>query len=296
MTTVDAKYKIFLIKFFALLSIVRWQNILLTIAAQYIAAVYVLNPVKNHLSVLSNHKLHLMALASAFIIAAGYIINSFYDIEKDLVNRPQKTLFGRLVSRRFCLNCYFLFNTIGLMLAFAASYRIFIFYFLFMILLWAYSHKFQKIAFLREISASFLSVTSFFAIGIFYHYITIPLFVYGSFAMIIIFSREIIKDIESHKGNNIFGYNTLAGYLGIDKSAIAAIFINFLALIPLAFLSFYYNFKIQGLSFALVLLVLNFMIFRLIFKRENFQKNAESIHLYYKIFLVIIISFVMFVR
>ncbi|NUM30893.1 MAG: geranylgeranylglycerol-phosphate geranylgeranyltransferase [Bacteroidetes bacterium] len=292
----SAKFKILLVKFFALLSIVRWQNILLTIVAQYLAAIYVLNPGKSIEWIIFNHKLHLMTLASAFIIAGGYIINSFYDLEKDLVNRPEKTLFGRLVSRKFCLNCYFLFNTIGLALAFAASSRIFIFYFVFTILLWAYSHKFQKIAFVREISASFLSVTSFFAIGIFYRYITVPLFVYGCFAMIIIFSREIIKDIESYKGNNIFGYNTLAGTLGIDKSSIAVIMINFIAVIPLGFLCINNNFNIQGIFFLTILLVLNFMIFRLIYKNKNFQKNAENVHLYYKVFLLIIISFVIFVR
>ena len=75
--------QIILIKVFALLSIIRWLNILLTIFAQYLAAVFILNPNKTYFEVLSNPKLHLMTLASAFIIAGGYIINNFYDLEKD---------------------------------------------------------------------------------------------------------------------------------------------------------------------------------------------------------------------
>ncbi|MCC6722696.1 MAG: geranylgeranylglycerol-phosphate geranylgeranyltransferase [Bacteroidia bacterium] len=296
MTSVKVKYRILIIKIFALLSIVRWQNIVLTLVAQYLAAVYILNPNKNYLWVLSNHKLHLMALASAFIIAGGYIINSFYDLEKDLVNRPDKTLFGRIISRRFCLNCYFLFNTIGLILAISASFRIFLFFLMFAILLWMYSHKFQKIPFVREISASILSVMSFFAIGIFYKYITIPLFLYGCFAMFIIFSREILKDIEAYMGNNIFGYGTYAGKLGIDKSALSIIIINFSSLLPLGVIVCKYNFLQIGISFAILVLLLNIIVFKLIYKNRNFQKNAEIIHKVYKFFLLIIISLVILVR
>lgn len=296
MTTLNAKYKIFLIKFFALLSIIRWQNILLTLLAQYLAAIYVLNPLKSTFEILSNHKLHLMALSSAFIIASGYIINNFYDLEKDLVNRPEKTLFGRLVSRRFCLNCYYLFNTIGLLLAFSASYRIFLFYLLFALLLWAYSHKFQKIPFIREISASILSVMSFFGIGIFYKYITLPLFLYGCFAMLIIFSREIIKDIEAYRGNNIFGYGTLAGLLGIEKSALGIILINLFSIVPVVYLIVNFSLFWLGLSYLFIVILLNLLVFFLIFKNENFQKNAGIIHLLYKIFLVVIIFLVVLVK
>ena len=158
MASTKRQKRLVIIKVFALLSIVRWLNILLTIFAQYLAAVFILNPSKNYIEVLSNPKLHLMTFASAFIIAGGYIINSFYDLEKDLVNRPEKTLFGRIVSRQFCLNCYFLFNTIGLAIASLASWRMFLFYFLFSVGLWAYSHKFQKIPFSCCSSKHFISI------------------------------------------------------------------------------------------------------------------------------------------
>ena len=85
MASTKRQKRLVLIKVFALLSIVRWLNILLTIFAQYLAAVFILNPSKNYFDVLSNPKLHLMTFASAFIIAGGYIINSFYDLEKDLM-------------------------------------------------------------------------------------------------------------------------------------------------------------------------------------------------------------------
>ena len=294
MTSLKRQNGLILVKLFALLSIVRWLNILLTIIAQYLAAIFVLNPSKSYIEILSNPKLHLMTLASAFIIAGGYIINNFYDLEKDLVNRPDKTLFGRVVSRQFCLNCYFLFNTIGLALAMMASWRIFIFYFFFACALWAYSHKLQKIPFLREISASILSVTSFFSIGIFYKYITVPLFLYGCFAMLIIFSREILKGIESYKGNAIFGYGTLATSLGKSKSAFIIVLMHFLALIPLLLLWINYNLNYLGILLTLINFSFITLVYIKLYSRYT-DENAAMIHTFYKMFIVFIIFLVVLI-
>lgn len=294
MTSLKKQNGFILIKLFALLSIVRWLNILLTIIAQYLAAVFVLNPSKTYIEILSNPKLHLMTLASAFIIAGGYIINNFYDLEKDLVNRPDKTLFGRVVSRQFCLNCYFLFNTIGLGLAMMASWRIFIFYLFFALALWAYSHKFQKIPFLREITASLLSVTSFFSIGIFYKYITVPLFLYGCFAMLIIFSREIIKGIEAYKGNAIFGYGTLATSLGKIRSAYIILILHLLAFVPLLILWFHFKLSFFGILLSVINLILMAMVYLKLYRNFD-DKNAAMIHTFYKIFIVFIIFLVVLI-
>ena len=235
-----------------------------------------------------------MTFASAFIIAGGYIINNFYDLEKDLINRPEKTLFGRVVSRRFCLNCYFLFNTVGLAIAMLASWRIFLFYFLFATALWAYSHKFQKIPFVREITASLLSVTSFFSIGIFYKYITLPLFIYGCFAMLIIFSREILKGIEAYKGNTIFGYGTLATWLGKRKSTAGILIINFLALLPLIGLFYWPSLFILSGTLLTLTVMLNILVYLKLYRNEN-DKSAKIIHTFYKIYLVLIICLVVFI-
>ncbi|MFM9944073.1 MAG: geranylgeranylglycerol-phosphate geranylgeranyltransferase [Bacteroidia bacterium] len=267
---------------------------MLTIFAQYLAAVFILNPSKTYIEILSSPKLHLMTFASAFIIAGGYIINNFYDLEKDLINRPEKTLFGRIVSRKFCLNCYFLFNTIGLALAFSASWRIFLFYFLFAISLWTYSHKFQKIPFIREITASLLSVTSFFSIGIFYKYITMPLFIYGCFAMLIIFSREILKGIEAYKGNSIFGYGTMATWLGKQKSALGILIINIISLLPLIILLHWHNLFILSGTLLLLTLILNGLVYFKLYKNQS-ERNAEIVHNFYKIFLVVIICMVVLI-
>ncbi len=295
MTSAKRQKRLLVIKVFALLSIIRWLNIGLTLCAQYLAAVFVLNPTKNYIEILSNPKLHLMTLASAFIIAAGYILNSFYDLEKDLVNRPNKTLFGRIVSRSFCLNCYFAFNTIGLILAISASWRIFIYYLIFAIGLWAYSHKFQKIPVLREIMASILSVTSFFSIGIFYKYLTFPLFIYGCFAMFIIFARELVKDLEANRGNTIYGYGTMATWLGKNNLIKGIMALNFLSIIPLLVLLIWGKLFVLSLSLIALCLILNLIIYTKLYHFDT-DKNVSLIHDFYKFYLVVIIGLVVLVQ
>src|SRR5210317_2173450 len=94
------KQKHFLLKFFSLFSIIRGYNILVIVVAQYITSIYILAPGLPLKKVLFDIYLLMLVLASSAAIAGGYIINSFYDSEKDLINRPQKTLLDKLVSQR----------------------------------------------------------------------------------------------------------------------------------------------------------------------------------------------------
>jgi 4-hydroxybenzoate polyprenyltransferase len=227
------QYRVLIIKLLALLSLVRWQNILLTALAQYVAALVTLNRDVSIWSTLSNSDLHLIVFSTAFIIAGGYIINSFYDLEKDLVNRPDKTILDRLISKTFCLNTYILFNVIGLMLAFLASFHILIFFSFFAFALWFYSHKLQKIAVIGELSASILNVASFFSIGLYYHLFQSHYFIYGAWMLTLIFSRELVKGIESIKGDAMFGYDTIPLQLGIKRTRNMLISIGIISMIPL---------------------------------------------------------------
>lgn len=216
------------------MSIIRWYNILLTVTAQYVAAIITLNHKQSVWITLQDPKLHLIVLATVFVIAGGFIINSFYDLEKDLVNRPKQTVFDRLISKAFCLNFYILLNVIGLATAFLASFNIFIFFSTFAFGLWFYSHKLQKVAVVGEISASLLTVASFFSIGLYYQHFRPIYFVYGSWVMCLIFGRELIKGIESIKGDALFGYDTIPLKLGLNKTRKMLYVVGILSLVPLA--------------------------------------------------------------
>lgn len=195
---------------------VRWYNIFFLALAQYLAVVFILNDASSFRETLSNPDLHLIVFASLFCVAGGYIINNFYDLEKDLINRPNKTVYEKIVKQTTGLRLYFLFNLIGALLGLSVSFNVFLFFSVYIFALWIYSHKLKKITFVGNMVASILSIIPFFAIFIYYHLADWLVVVYVSFILLIIFLREIIKDLEALKGDVIVGYPTLPVRWGVS--------------------------------------------------------------------------------
>lgn len=208
----------FYLKIIALLSTVRWKNILVTVFAQYLAFLFAFNTKDDFWNSLVETKVHLIIAATAFILAGGYIINNFYDLEKDLINRPHRTRFQNLISDGFKLKFYLVLNTIGLLIAFIASWRIFIFFLIYGFLLWFYSHKLSKIVFVREMTACFLSVLAFFSLALYFKMIVMSFVLYGASLFFALFARELYKDIIWLKGDVVNGYQSIASMKGIQFS------------------------------------------------------------------------------
>lgn len=279
--------RIFFLKIISLLSIVRWYNIIITAVAQYVSAIYVFNRTQSGFDVLRSPDLHLIVLATALIISAGYIINSFYDLEKDLINRPEQTIFGRLVSKSFCLYCYLTFNVIALALALFVSLNVFIFFALFAAALWSYSHKFQRYAILRELSASLLSVASVLVIALYFNFLSEDLAIYAVLMMLILFNKEIIKDFINLKGDELYGYGTIPIRFG--KRA-AFYWIAGFSMFAIA-IAFYFMTKHTEMFFELGMFIAILLLIWVValFKTPDKTSNKFSNNLY-KILIVLTLA------
>ena len=220
------KYRYYALRFLALLSIVRWYNILLIVVAQYLAAFLVLRPLSQWRASLLDYRLHIIIFVSGLVIAAGFIINSFYDHEKDLINRPQQTSFERLISRNTSFQFFFLFNALAALLAYVVSWRATLFYVVYAGALWFYSHKLKKLTFIGNITAAILAITPFFGIFFYFGEAHWDLFLYVSFMLFLELSRELVKDLEALKGDVIIGYPTLPVVLGVRKTKAVSLVIS----------------------------------------------------------------------
>ena len=87
------------VKLLAMLSLVRWYNVLLITIGLYLSALFMLQENELKIAILKDTSLHINIIAIAFLIMAGYIINAFYDFEKDMINHPITTIFGRIISK-----------------------------------------------------------------------------------------------------------------------------------------------------------------------------------------------------
>ena len=122
------KNKLLITKALSLFSVVRGYNILVIVIAQYLTSIYILAPQLPLGDVVFDPNLLMLVLASAVAIAGGYIINNFYDSEKDLINRPRKSMLDRLVSQRTKLSVYFVLNFMSVVFASYVSFRAVIFF------------------------------------------------------------------------------------------------------------------------------------------------------------------------
>jgi len=208
--------KLFLKKLFSLFSVVRGYNVFIIVVAQYLSAIYILAPHLPPKEIILDVKLLMLVLASSFSIASGYIINNFYDSEKDLINRPKKSLLDRLVSQNTKLSVYFVLNMISVALASYISFRATLFFSVYIFIIWFYSHKLKKYPFIGNITASMLAIIPFFAVLIYYANFKLIVLIHGVFLISIISMREITKDLENLKGDLAHNYNTIPVRYGVS--------------------------------------------------------------------------------
>ena len=158
----------FFFKLFGLLSVVRGYNILIAVIAQYLAALFIFSPNSSLKEILFDGQLFLLVFATTCVIAGGYIINNFYDSEKDKINRPLKAKIDAIVNQKTTLNIYFSLNFLGVFFSFFVSWRASLFFAVYIFLIWFYSHKQKKFPLTGLISATSLSILPFFVIFIYY--------------------------------------------------------------------------------------------------------------------------------
>ncbi|MEJ4086775.1 geranylgeranylglycerol-phosphate geranylgeranyltransferase [Galbibacter orientalis] len=224
--------KLLFLKLLSLFSVVRGYNVLVIVIAQYLTSIYILAPNIPVWKILFDPNLFAIVVASAIAIASGYIINSFYDVEKDLINRPTKTMLDRLVSQRFKLSTYFILNFISVIFASYVSFRAVVFFSLYIFGIWLYSHKLKKIPFIGNFVSATLAITPFFAVFVYYKNFQHVIFVHAIFLFLIILIREMVKDLENIKGDIAHNYQTIPVVYGERMSKILISCLSLLTLIP----------------------------------------------------------------
>lgn len=221
-----------LLKFFSMFSVVRGYNILVVVIAQYLTSIYILAPNKPAKTVLFDLNLLMLVLASAATIAGGYIINNFYDSEKDRINRPNKSRLDRLVSQNTKLSFYFVLNFSAVIMASYVSFNAVVFFSAYIFGIWFYSHKLKKLPFLGNITSALLTITPFFAIFLYFLNFDTVIFVHAIFLFFIISMRELTKDLENIQGDIMLDYQTIPVKYGERITKIMLTLLSVFTLVP----------------------------------------------------------------
>jgi len=252
--------------------------------AQYLASIYILAPDLPLREVVFDPNLFVLVLASALVISAGYIINSFYDSEKDLINRPQKSMLDRLVNQRTKLSAYFVFNFLAVLLASYVSFRAVLFFSAYVFGIWLYSHKLKKIPFIGNIVSATLIIAPFFAIFVYYRNFDTVIFVHAIFLFLLILAREMIKDMENIAGDLAQNYKTIPVLYGPEYSKLGISCLILLTLIPAILLINKFNVGYMYIYFIACILFL--LLFLFLLWKSKTKKDYIWLHNILKFIIV----------
>lgn len=278
------RQKHILLKFFSLFSVVRGYNILIVVIAQYLASVYIFAHHKPVKSVLLDINLLMLVLASSATIAAGYIINNFYDSEKDLINKPRKTMLDRLVSQNTKLSFYFVFNFLAVVFSSYVSFRAVLFFSIYIFAIWFYSHRLKKQPMVGNLVSAILTVIPFFAIFIYYQNFEKVIFAHGLFLFLLISMRELTKDLENIKGDLALNYRTIPVVYGEKVSKrmliVVAVFTIASAILLILF------FKIGHMYYFFYLSITFLLVYLIILLKSNKKTHYLILHNILKFIIV----------
>ena len=279
------KNRLILLKLLSLFSVVRGYNILIIALAQYLASIYIIAPDLRLRDVVLDLNLFMIVVASTLVIASGYIINNFYDAEKDLINRPRKSMLDRLVSQRFKLSTYFVLNFFSVFAASYVSFWAVVFFSAYIFGIWLYSHKLKRIPFVGNLVSATLAISPFFAVFVYYKNFDTVIFVHAVFLFLLILSREMIKDLENMTGDLAQNYKTIPILYGAKISKILISILILLTLIPSLLLIL--KFDVGRMHYYFSGSVFLLLLFLILLVKSGTKKHYVWLHNILKLIIVV---------
>ena len=240
----------------------------------------------------------LLTLSTVLIAAAGYIINDYFDVKTDRINKPQKLYIDNGVKRRLAIFIHTIFNILGFLIGVYVAYQahnVFLcgIQFLSITALWFYSTHFKKQVLSGNLVVSILSAMVPLQVLIFemplledkflqsiksFSFLYLSVCSFALFAFLLSLVREIIKDIEDFKGDYETGCRTMPIVWGIkaSKAIVAGLISNTVLLLIFIFYKLYK----QHFSILLIYLFVSVFIplFFLLWKLYKSQQK-EDYHL-----------------
>lgn len=241
----------------AYIRLIRLPNLLIIAATQYLMRYAVLDTLLKNTYVeteagiikvpdlslqLSGFQFLCLVLATVFLTAAGYVINDYFDTKTDRMNRPEKVIVGRIISRRSAMTLHIVFNILGIIAGFYLSYSIGLLYlgFVFLLvsgLLWFYSTTYKRQFLIGNFLVALLTGLVPFMVVLFEIPVLLKVFQqtlvqyqvnlsntvvwvggFSFFAFLMNLIREWIKDMEDFEGDRAFGRKSLPVVLGLRGS------------------------------------------------------------------------------
>ncbi len=305
----------FLSKLLKLAGFIRLPNLLIIILTQFLLRYSLFSPFlyNGDTEVMSSLlDFSLLCLATLLITSGGYVINDYFDIRIDEINKPAQQVVGKLIPVRTAIKWHILLTGLGSLIGFYLAFKVRLLSFGLIfpavgLLLWFYSAKYKRMLFWGNFIVALLSALVVLIVYLFEFFWLrlhpdffadlIPdllwvgkLFVaYAMFAFLVTFFREIIKDMEDVKGDAKVGCRTIPIVLGIRASRwILTALVMLTIILLLAGLLVVYHLAIMSVFWYLALTTLLPMIY--LVYRVFSSNTPEEFHIMSNICKIIMVA------
>jgi len=249
---------------FHFLQLVRYQNLIIIVLTLLFAKYFLIN---THLgeNIEGVEKWILLIFSTTLIAAGGYIINDFYDIAIDMINKPHKVLINKVFTQKTVLLLYAFFNILALFLGFFISLQIGLLQVFCVLSLWLYARYFKKIALIGNVLVALLSAFVVLIVNVLYQQHFLLVYIFCIFAFFISLIRELIKDMEDIEGDRVGACQTFPILFG-EKRTKVLIYCLVIVFITLLFAFPFFDIfgqKISQIGIYVISLLLLFLVYKL---------------------------------
>ena len=306
--------------------LIRWTNLLMIAMMMLLVYHCVMSPLSYFSSVEvlpPVHTFHLLAMSLIFIVAGGYAINDYFDVETDRFNKPEKTLIPDVFSHKEVKLFYVVLTFIGLMLGLASSimvlnvkfYMLFAVLLLITCLLYSYSATYKRKLFVGNFIVSLLVATAVFLPYLFEilylseNLLTLSVckdlvenvayfvLIYSVFAFLLTLIREIIKDAEDAEGDGNTHCRTLPVVLGLNKTkTILYILVILLLLLLFVYTFILFELKLFAASVFMMFVTLSSVLLIVKIYKAKEYKDFHKLSVMSKIMMLIGLLSMLFLR
>jgi len=277
----------------AFLKLVRVPNLFFIALTQVLMQYCIYQPLyKGNIPAHDTFHFIFLLLASLMIAAAGYIINDYFDINIDEVNKPEKMVVDKIINRRWAIAWHFLLNTLGLLFSilafpFLQKWYLILANILCMVLLWFYSTNFKRQLLTGNVVISLLTAWTILVVffskvnfedafggGPVMHQKFFKIAVlYAAFAFIISLVREAIKDMEDMYGDAQYQCKTMPIVWGVH---VTKVYTAVWLLVLIALLIGVVAYVLQYQWWLAIAYIVPIIIFPLILILINLKKSIST--------------------
>lgn len=227
--------------FTAFIKLIRWPNLLFIVLTQFLFVYCVIMPVFANSNIHPNVRgwnFALICISSVLIAAAGYIINDYFDLNIDRVNKPEKLVVERVIKRRWAIVWHIILSVVGIAIGFYVDFTTHIWLLGFsnavcVFLLFVYSTSLKQRFLVGNVVISLLTAWVILVVAWceYNHLIRTnynlradkilrETFLYAGFAFVISLVREVVKDMEDVEGDRKYGCKTMPIVWGFNATKV----------------------------------------------------------------------------